>query len=160
MPEGNYHPAADAFPMMDAKRFAELKADIALHGVRVPITLCDGKILDGRNRDKAYRELQAEGVVIDPPKSSEFDGDPWAYVWSLNGQRRDLNGRQRSSICILCRKNSEEWESRQIEIANKAERQRRSAADSRRGVTSTPIMTFGGAASMAAGGIRRARLGV
>jgi hypothetical protein len=28
------HPTAEAFPMMDTKRFEELKADIAAHGLR------------------------------------------------------------------------------------------------------------------------------
>ena len=48
-----HHEAADTFPMMDAERFAGHEADIAAHGLRVAITLCEGKILDGRNRYKA-----------------------------------------------------------------------------------------------------------
>ena len=47
------HPAAEAFPMMDDGRYGELLADIRENGQREPITLCDGMILDGRNRYKA-----------------------------------------------------------------------------------------------------------
>ena len=47
------HPAADEFPMMDKKRFEELKADMLANGQHEPITVCGGKILDGRNRYKA-----------------------------------------------------------------------------------------------------------
>ena len=86
------HPAADAFPMMDAGRYAELMEDIRDHGLRVPIVLYEGMILDGRNRASACAELGIE------PRFEEFAGDPWAYVWSMNGSRRDLDKGQRAII--------------------------------------------------------------
>lgn len=117
-----FHEAADAFPMMDAKRFAELKADIQQHNLRVPLTICDGKILDGRNRAKACKELGIE------PTTKTYDGDPWAYVWSLNGQRRDLSGEQRGAIWIQCNERSEAWQKRAAEIAAAANEKRSEAA--------------------------------
>ena len=69
------HPAAGAWPMMDDGRYAELRADIEANGQREPITLCDGMILDGRNRYRACVDLDIE------PLTREYAGDPWAFAW-------------------------------------------------------------------------------
>ena len=103
MTELKHHPAADVFPMFDKARHAELVEDICEHGQLNPITLCDGMILDGRNRYKACVEL---GVK---PKTKTYEGDPWAYAWSLNGQRRDLADFQRGAIKCICDRGSDEW---------------------------------------------------
>lgn len=120
-----FHPAANEFPMMDEKRFSELKADIETHGLREPVTLCGGKILDGRNRFRACTELG-----IDPP-TKQFTGDPWAYVWSLNGERRDLNADQRYLIWKRCGEQSEAWAAEQDGIKAEANRKRSEAAKRR-----------------------------
>jgi DNA modification methylase len=117
-----FHPAANEFPMMDEKRFSELKADIETHGLREPVTLCDGKILDGRNRSRACEEL---GIT---PETKTFDGDPWAYVWSLNGERRDLNDDCRYLIWKRCHEQSEAWIAKQDGIKAEANRKRSEAA--------------------------------
>lgn len=44
---------AGLFPMMDAASLRELADDIRANGLRKPITLLDGKVLDGRNRHEA-----------------------------------------------------------------------------------------------------------
>lgn len=116
------HPAAEEFPMMDAARFQELVEDIRLHGQREPITLCDGMILDGRNRAAACRELGIE------PQTREFHGDPWAYVWSLNGTRRDLGADQRYLIWKHCVEASKAWENEQKRITNEANERKRVVA--------------------------------
>jgi len=113
-----HHPAADAFPMMDDKRFAELVDDIIANGLRLPVVLCEGKILDGRNREKACRKIGVE------PKYIQYDGDPWAYVWSLNGTRRDLVDEQRYLIWKFCSEQSEAWQSEKQQIANEANAKR------------------------------------
>lgn len=94
--EYEIHPAADLFPMMDAKAFAELKADIDANGVRECITLFDGRLIDGRNRYKAMRELG-----IDPAcHAAELEecDDPISFVLSLNLHRRHLNETQRATV--------------------------------------------------------------
>jgi len=102
------HPAADAFPMMDAARLDELKADILANGQREPVTVCEGMILDGRNRYRACVEL---GIT---PATREFDGDPWAFAWSLNGARRDLAEVQRALIYRdVCYESMKWWRKRQ-----------------------------------------------
>jgi len=98
------HPAADALPMMDDERFGELLADIQANGQREPITLCDGMILDGRNRYRACIELGIE------PLTREYDGNPWDFAWSLNGERRDMDKVVRALVRKRCRDGSAEWE--------------------------------------------------
>jgi hypothetical protein len=107
MNELKTHPAADAFPMMDAGRFAEVKADIAEKGQLEPITLCEGMILDGRNRHKACVELGIQ------PAFREWPGNPWHFAWSMNGQRRDLAELQRGAIKHICDRGSADYEERQ-----------------------------------------------
>lgn len=98
------HPAADAWPMMDEKRYGELLADIQTNGLREPITMCDGMVLDGRNRYRACIEAGIE------PGLRYIDGcDPWAFAWSSNGARRDLEATVRALIFIRCRKGSAQW---------------------------------------------------
>lgn len=88
------HPAAECFPMHSPERLAELAEDIRANGLLDPIALCDGKVLDGRNRLKA---CALAGV---DPRFEHFDGDPVAYVLSKNMIRRDLSDDQRRAIRI------------------------------------------------------------
>lgn len=116
------HPAADAWPMMDEERFGELLADIEANGQREPITLCDGMILDGRNR---YRACVALGT---DPLTREYTGDPWAFAWSLNGARRDLEATVRALIFKRCEDGSSKWAKRLAEIAEDGNRKRSESA--------------------------------
>ena len=88
-----YHPLADLFPLLDGEEFAELIADIAKHGVREPITLHDGRILDGRNRARA---AAAAGVAC---PTRIYDGnDPLGFVISLNIRRRHLTASDKRDL--------------------------------------------------------------
>lgn len=122
MAELKNHPAADAFPMMDAVRLGELKADIAANGQREPITLCDGMILDGRNRYRACIDIGIE------PETRDYVGDPWAFAWSLNGARRDLEATVRALIYKRCEDGSEKWAKRLAKIAEDGNRKKAEAA--------------------------------
>ena len=116
------HPAADAFPMMDDGRYGELLADIRENGQREPITLCDGMILDGRNRYRACLEAGVE------PVARKFEGDPWAFAWSLNGARRDLEATVRALIFKRCEDGSAKWAKRLAKIAEEGNRKKSEAA--------------------------------
>lgn len=116
------HPAADAWPMMDDDRYAELRSDIEMNGQREPITLCDGMILDGRNRYRACVELGIE------PLTRECDGDPWSFAWSLNGARRDLEATVRALIFKRCEDGSAKWAKRLEKIASEGRKKKSDAA--------------------------------
>jgi site-specific DNA-methyltransferase (adenine-specific) len=110
------HPAADAWPMMDDERYEELRADIEMNGQREPITLCDGMILDGRNRYRACVEIGID------PLTREHDGNPWDFAWSLNGERRDMDKVVRALVRKMCRDGSKEWEKARAKIKDDGRR--------------------------------------
>ncbi|MFC0633274.1 hypothetical protein [Brevundimonas balnearis] len=88
-----FHPLAQLFPMIEGEAFKALVEDVREHGVRRPIVLLDGMILDGRNRYMAARETGATYRVV------EFTGDdPVAYVISENINRRHLTDAQRQMV--------------------------------------------------------------
>lgn len=89
------HPAAEYFPLIEGEAFEALKTSIASTGLLMPITLCDGRILDGRNRYRACIELGIE------PRFQNFQGEsPVAGAWALNGERRHLTPSQRAAIAV------------------------------------------------------------
>lgn len=80
---------------MSADEFSALLSDMAKNGYdkTAPIILCEGKILDGRNRYRAAEEL---GVI---PVYQDFVGDdPLEFVIRHNLIRRHLNESQRAII--------------------------------------------------------------
>jgi ParB-like chromosome segregation protein Spo0J len=96
-----FHPLADIFPLMEGPEFDALVEDIKTNGLREPITLYEGKILDGRNR---YRAIVKAGLLskLKEEHFRQFDpktqGDPLAFVISANLHRRHLNETQRALI--------------------------------------------------------------
>lgn len=88
-----FHPIANCFPLIDGQEFEELVADIKANGVREPVILYEGQILDGRNR---YRASQIAGV--DCPLETYSGSDPVGYAVSLNLRRRHLSEGQRAWV--------------------------------------------------------------
>jgi hypothetical protein len=112
-----YHEAANICPMIEGKDFDELVEDIRENGLRLPIALLDGKIIDGRNR---YEACKVAGVE---PRFCEADlggKSPVAYVVSLNLHRRQLDQSQRSAVGAKIR---------EIFDAEAKERQRQAGGD-------------------------------
>ena len=88
-----YHEAANIFPLMDEDELRTLAEDIGLRGQLVPIEICDGMIIDGRNRWAACEFAGIEPITVEVnPK------DPVAYVLSLNLHRRHLDETQRAMV--------------------------------------------------------------
>ena len=90
----NAHPLAALFPLMEGRAFEDLRADIAQHGLREPIVIHEGKVLDGRNRLRACIETGT------PPEFREWAGPGTAldYVISMNLVRRHLDESQRAMV--------------------------------------------------------------
>jgi len=106
-----YHEAANTFPMLSDTLLKELSDDIKKNGLLYPIITFEGQILDGRNRFEACNLAGIE------PRYTEFTGDPWSYVWSTNGNRRDLVAEQRYLIWAEINERQIEW----LAQKNKAE---------------------------------------
>jgi hypothetical protein len=93
------HEAAEIFPMLSPGEFLALKDDIEDHGLRDPVVVYMGKILDGRNRYKACCELDIDPEII-RVDSHDIGNDPIAFVVSANLRRRHLTDAQRSMIAV------------------------------------------------------------
>jgi N6-adenosine-specific RNA methylase IME4 len=92
-PDLTFSPLANIFPLMEGQEFEDLVADIRAHGVREPVVIFRGQILDGRNR---YRACVAAGFDC---QTTPYTGDdPLAYVISLNLKRRHLSESQRAMV--------------------------------------------------------------
>ena len=91
-----FHPIANLFPLIEGADFADLVADIDRNGVLEAIEIYDNKILDGRNR---YRAWQACGSDPEKIRIHFYTGsDPLGYVISKNLRRRHLTDGQRAMI--------------------------------------------------------------
>lgn len=95
------HELALVFPPMTEPEFAAFKADIKEQGQREPITLYEGKILDGLHRYRACQELGLEPRVV------RFEGNPRAaaqLVLGRNFHRRHLTTSQRAIVAAeMCK---------------------------------------------------------
>jgi N6-adenosine-specific RNA methylase IME4 len=89
-----FHALAEIFPLIEGSEFDALVEDIRQHGIREPIWLYDGQIIDGRNR---YRAAQVAGAGC-PPLREYTGDDPVSFVVSLNLKRRHLNESQRAMV--------------------------------------------------------------
>ncbi len=83
------HPAADLFPMIPEADLERLAVDIKQNGLLRPITMYQGKVLDGRNRLLACNRSGTEY------RFEQFEDlghlSPTAWVLSQNLYRRHLN---------------------------------------------------------------------
>jgi ParB-like chromosome segregation protein Spo0J len=87
------HPIAELFPVMSPEDLEAFTADIRAHGVREPIWLYEGKILEGRHR---YRACMTLGLEC---PTREYTGDdPLGFVVSMNLHRRHLSQSQRALV--------------------------------------------------------------
>jgi len=88
-----FHELCCIFPRCSDEELQLLVSDIRENGLLTPITLYEGKILDGRNRYLACQMLNIE------PDYVEFDGkDPLPFVVSRNLCRRHLSESQRAMV--------------------------------------------------------------
>jgi ParB-like chromosome segregation protein Spo0J len=94
------HKAASAFPRMSAAEFNELKADIAAHGIRLPILVNKKKdtILDGLTRIRIAHDLKLSDKDIPLEVFDGSDEDAVHEIISRNIMRRHLTDDQRAAL--------------------------------------------------------------
>jgi len=96
-----FHELASYLPLIEGEDFDNLVEDIRQFGQIEPAVLFDGKILDGRNRYRACKQLGID-IKVREWNPSEFTGiTPLQFVISENIVRRHLNIAQRSEIGLL-----------------------------------------------------------
>ncbi len=91
------------FPELSAEEFAALKADVAAHGVLVPVEVDEaGQLLDGHHRVRAWTELRGEGLRLPPyPRVVRRFGsedERFAHVLGLNLARGHLSSDGRRQL--------------------------------------------------------------
>ena len=88
-----FHPLCKIFPSLPEEEMSKPVADIKANGLKDPITILDGQILDGRNRHIAC------GISGTEPKYVEYSGDdPIGFVVSANIHRRHLTPIQLAAL--------------------------------------------------------------
>ena len=93
-----WHEAANAVRLMTYDEYAALEASVKQHGQRESIKVLDGKILDGRHRERACLELG-----VDPDyQPVRFDDVAQArqYVRDTNLVRRHLSTYERALLAV------------------------------------------------------------
>lgn len=90
------HAFAETFPMMDesSAEWRGLVEDIKANGLNRPIVLLDGKILDGRNRERACKAAGVQPRYVEFTKIDKKTNDPLTFVVSENLHRRHLTAGQ------------------------------------------------------------------
>src|SRR5262249_36087714 len=96
--ELEFHELANEFPLLEGEELDDLAKDIKNNGLREQIVLLDDKILDGRNRYNACKQIgyefkQDDFVPLDPEKD-----DPVLFVIAKNIRRRHLSPGQRAAL--------------------------------------------------------------
>jgi hypothetical protein len=93
----NAHPAAALFPLMDGFDLRQLADDISTHGLIEPIVLCDGQVLDGRNRLRACEIAGVEPSFVEW-QSNGVGAVEWVVAKNLH--RRHLTTAQRAVLAL------------------------------------------------------------
>jgi len=87
------HPLCTLFPRLSGSEFDALRDDIRANGLRQPIVLHEGMILDGGNRYRACIE-----AGIEPTFEQFSGGNLVAFVLSANLHRRHMSPGQQAAI--------------------------------------------------------------
>lgn len=91
------HPATEVFPLANGKIFDALKENIRQNGMQEPISLYDGKILDGRARELIAEQLGFEPTYVNVDLQELTPGE---FVVKKNLPGKDLSIAQRAAIGV------------------------------------------------------------
>ena len=134
------HPAATLFPRLHGVTLDELAADIQANGLREPIVVFQGLLIDGRNR---LRACELAGVE---PRFVEWQaaGSVVGYILSVNLHRRHLNESQRAMAAARAKPMFEEEAAKRIAASQFQPRQ----ADPFEGVDTQKAHDFAAGANL------------
>lgn len=103
------HPAAEMLPLLPEAELETLAQSIRAHGLKHPIVIHDGAVLDGRNRLLACKRAGVEPRFVEwTPAEGE---SPWDYVWATNAERRHLEAGTKAALGVKFETASEECRS-------------------------------------------------
>ena len=107
------HELAELMPKMGEDEYSNLVDSIQRQGLLLPLTLHEGKILDGRHRYRAAKEVKhkfsARDFVQLPPNI-----DPEKFVLSTNSARRNLTREQKKDLVLTLIKRHPDESDREI----------------------------------------------
>ena len=110
----NLHSLCTIFPKLDQLAFEALRSDIQTNGLRNPIVVKNGEVIDGQNRLQACNDL---GIT---PRFEEYAGDDLVeFVLAQNLHRRHLSAGQAATIVALAQDWSAAHPSGKISKSNK-----------------------------------------
>ena len=91
------HPYAHIFPPMnqDDMSFGDFCESVKTQGIKVPIVLYKGQILDGRHRYYVYTQYP-DDIELRTEEFTGNDEQALQFVLALNKDRRNLNESQRA----------------------------------------------------------------
>jgi len=96
-----FHELSSYLPLLEGEEFDDLVEDIKQHGQIEPVTIYEGKILDGRNRYRACKILKRDLIAKEWKPSKATGSTPLQYVISENIMRRHLIPAQKVEIGML-----------------------------------------------------------
>jgi ParB-like chromosome segregation protein Spo0J len=110
------HPLANEYPMADEHELKGLMESIKSNGIYAnnKITVYEGKILDGRNRYKAAKEVGHKFTAND---FFEFIGTlekAEEYVYTSNSARRNLTAEQKKAQALKLIEKHPGWSTRKL----------------------------------------------
>jgi ParB-like chromosome segregation protein Spo0J len=111
------HPYSQIFPLILDDEYQDLVNDIKENGLKEPIVLFQGQILDGRNRYHACEKVRINLDVDNPRHFRTFEGDDEAakkFVWSSNYVRRYLTIDQKKELAATRLREHPDRSNRQI----------------------------------------------
>ncbi len=106
--EYDVHELGQIFPMMTESEFSALVEDIRERGLLHPITLYEGKILDGKCRYEACKVAGVRPTFNQFPEDYPGSGDAFDFVMSCNLHRQSISEDQRAAMAVIFLKRKEE----------------------------------------------------
>lgn len=98
------HALASITPVMNAEQVEALAQDIKKNGLRVPVVMYEGRVLDGRARVAACKKAGVKVETVNLPSGTA----PRSFVYSANVHRRQLEGLELARIAVAYKQESKQ----------------------------------------------------